>query len=95
MTGKRVLPKQKLRAIIAGLALLNLLTIVIFVIKPLIISKSVIGEETVAKIGSTDISREAWINELEKRYGEDVLEEMVDKEVVKQGCRKIQSENFG
>ncbi|AXN39082.1 MULTISPECIES: peptidyl-prolyl cis-trans isomerase [Peribacillus] len=82
------MPKQKLRAIIAGLALLNLLTIVIFVIKPLIISKSVIGEETVAKIGSTDISREAWINELEKRYGEDVLEEMVDKEVVKQAAEK-------
>lgn len=29
-----------------------------------------------------------WINELEKRYGEDVLEEMVDKEVVKQAAEK-------
>ncbi|WP_057915350.1 peptidyl-prolyl cis-trans isomerase [Peribacillus muralis] len=82
------MPKQKLRAIIAGLAFLNLLTIIIFVIKPLIISKSVIGEETAAKVGSKDISREAWINELEKRYGEDVLEEMVDKEVVKQAAEK-------
>ncbi|MFY0778821.1 peptidyl-prolyl cis-trans isomerase [Peribacillus simplex] len=82
------MPKQKLRAIIAGLALLNLLTIIIFFIKPLIISKSVIGEETAAKVGSKDISREAWINELEKRYGEDVLEEMVDKEVVKQAAEK-------
>ncbi|MGE6379361.1 peptidyl-prolyl cis-trans isomerase [Peribacillus muralis] len=82
------MPKQKLRAIIAGLALLNLLTIIIFVIKPLIFSKSVIGEETAAKVGSKDISREAWINELEKRYGEDVLEEMVDKEVVKQAAEK-------
>ncbi|MGE7907811.1 peptidyl-prolyl cis-trans isomerase [Peribacillus sp. NPDC094092] len=82
------MPKQKLRAIIAALALLNLLTIIIFVIKPLIISKSVIGEETAAKVGSKDISRDAWINELEKRYGEDVLEEMVDKEVVKQAAEK-------
>lgn len=82
------MPKQKLRAIIAALALLNLLTIIIFVIKPLIILKSVIGEETAAKIGSKDISRDAWINELEKRYGEDVLEEMVDKEVVKQAAKK-------
>ncbi|YCI77204.1 peptidyl-prolyl cis-trans isomerase [Bacillus sp. R1-10] len=82
------MPKQKLRAIIAGLALLNLLTIIIFVIKPLITSKSVIGEETAAKVGSKDISRDAWINELEKRYGEDVLEEMVDKEVVKQAAEK-------
>lgn len=82
------MPKQKLRAIIAALALLNLLTIIIFVIKPLIISKSVIGEETAAKVGSKDISRDAWINELEKRYGEDVLEEMVDKEVVKQAAKK-------
>lgn len=82
------MPKQKLRAIIAGLAVLNLLTIIIFVIKPLITSKSVIGEETAARVGSKDISREAWINELEKRYGEDVLEEMVDKEVVKQAAEK-------
>jgi foldase protein PrsA len=82
------LPKHKLRAIIAGLALLNLLTIIIFVIKPLIISKTVIGEETAAKVGSKDISRDAWMNELEKRYGEDVLEEMVDKEVVKQAAEK-------
>lgn len=82
------MPKQKLRAIIAALALLNLLTIIIFVIKPLIILKSVIGEETAAKVGSKDISRDAWINELEKRYGEDVLEEMVDKEVVKQAAKK-------
>ncbi|MGZ9815030.1 peptidyl-prolyl cis-trans isomerase [Peribacillus simplex] len=82
------MPKQKLRAIIAGLALLNLLTIIIFVIKPLIISKSVIGEETAAKVGSKDISRDAWMTELEKRYGEDVLEEMVDKEVVKQAAEK-------
>ncbi|MBT2668184.1 peptidyl-prolyl cis-trans isomerase [Bacillus sp. ISL-4] len=82
------MPKQKLRAIIAALALLNLLTIIIFVIKPLIMSKSVIGEETAAKVGSKDISRDAWINELENRYGEDVLEEMVDKEVVKQAAEK-------
>ncbi|WP_411835187.1 SurA N-terminal domain-containing protein [Peribacillus frigoritolerans] len=82
------MPKHKLRAIIAGLALLNLLTIIIFVIKPLIISKTVIGEETAAKVGSKDISRDAWMNELEKRYGEDVLEEMVDKEVVKQAAEK-------
>ncbi|MFF2855936.1 MULTISPECIES: peptidyl-prolyl cis-trans isomerase [unclassified Peribacillus] len=86
------MPKQKLRAIIAALALLNLLTIIIFVIKPLIISKSVIGEETAAKVGSKDISRDAWINELEKRYGEDVLEEMVDKEVVKQAAEKYKVE---
>ncbi|MFF2459938.1 peptidyl-prolyl cis-trans isomerase [Peribacillus simplex] len=86
------MPKQKLRAIIAALALLNLLTIIIFVIKPLIISKSVIEEETAAKVGSKDISRDAWINELEKRYGEDVLEEMVDKEVVKQAAEKYKVE---
>ena len=80
--------KQKLRAIIAGLALLNLLTILIFVIWPFIASKITLGEETAAKIGSKDISREAWINELEKRYGKDVLEEMVDKEVVGQAAKK-------
>lgn len=80
--------KQKLRAIIAGLALLNLLTILIFVIWPFIASKISLGEETAAKIGSEDISREAWINELEKRYGKDLLEEMVDKEVVEQAAAK-------
>lgn len=80
--------KQKLRAIIAGLALLNLVTILFFVIKPLITSKSVIGEETAAKVGSVDISRDAWMNELEKRYGKEVLEDMVDEEVVKQAAKK-------
>lgn len=80
--------KQKLRAVIAGLAVLNLLTILIFVVKPYITSKISLGDEIAAKVGSEDISREAWINELEKRYGEDVLEEMVDKEVVEQAAEK-------
>ncbi|MFJ7748037.1 peptidyl-prolyl cis-trans isomerase [Peribacillus sp. NPDC097295] len=80
--------KQKLRAIIAGLALLNLLTILIFVIWPFFASKISLGEETAAKIGSKDISREAWIDELEKRYGKDLLEEMVDEEVVEQAAEK-------
>ncbi|NCT35824.1 hypothetical protein GTW56_04480 [Bacillus sp. EB93] len=45
------MPKHKLRAIIAGLALLNLLTIIIFVIKPLIISKTVIGKKRPRRSG--------------------------------------------
>lgn len=73
---------------VAGLALLNLITIVVFAIWPMFNSRTVGGEETVAQIGNVGISREKWINELEKRYGKDVLKELVNEEVVKQMADK-------
>ncbi|USK85258.1 peptidyl-prolyl cis-trans isomerase [Peribacillus asahii] len=80
--------KKRLRSMVAGLALLNLITIVIFAIWPMFNSRTVGGGETVAQIGDVGISRESWINELEQRYGKDVLKEMVDEEVVKQMAEK-------
>ncbi|WP_199880501.1 peptidyl-prolyl cis-trans isomerase [Bacillus massiliglaciei] len=81
--------KQRLRTIIAVLAFLNLVWIAIFVIKPYISSKfSPVGAHTAAKIDGTNISRDEWIEELETRFGQDVLEEMIDQEVIRQAAQK-------
>lgn len=45
-------------------------------------------EEVVATIGNKSITRQQWLNELEARYGKQLLEEMVDKEVVRQMAEK-------
>jgi foldase protein PrsA len=40
------------------------------------------GKETVATVGDQKITRQEWLNELEERYGEDTLRDLVDKKVI-------------
>ncbi|WML50323.1 peptidyl-prolyl cis-trans isomerase [Neobacillus sp. PS3-34] len=72
---------KQLWLVIAGLILLNCLTAAIFLSK----TKSANGagsNETVATIGEETISRQAWLSELEKRYGQEVLRDMVNQKVI-------------
>lgn len=73
--------KKQLGYIIAGLAILNAITLVMLLTKPAILG----GEkENVAEIGKESISRQEWLSELEERYGEETLRDLVDQEVVRQ-----------
>ncbi len=79
--------KKELWLIIAGLILLNILTIVIFFGK----SGGAAGtaaDEKVATVGGQTISRQDWLNELEARYGKEVLKEMIDQKVIQEMADK-------
>ncbi|WP_077620175.1 peptidyl-prolyl cis-trans isomerase [Bacillus sinesaloumensis] len=45
-------------------------------------------EEVVATVGDSTITRQQWLNELENRYGKQILEAMIDEEVVRQMAEK-------
>ncbi|WP_226647393.1 peptidyl-prolyl cis-trans isomerase [Mesobacillus subterraneus] len=73
--------KKQLWYIIAGLAILNAITLVMLLAKPAILEGN---KESVAKIGKESISRQEWLTELEERYGQETLRDLIDLEVVKQ-----------
>ncbi|WP_226086337.1 peptidyl-prolyl cis-trans isomerase [Mesobacillus sp. S13] len=73
--------KKQLWYIIAGLAILNAITLVMLLAKPAILEGN---KESVAKIGKESISRQEWLTELEERYGQETLRDLIDQEVVKQ-----------
>lgn len=52
---------------------------------PLVASEE---EEVVATIGETNVTRQQWLNELESRYGKQILEDIIDEEVVRQMAQK-------
>src|SRR5690606_6233994 len=80
--------------IISALVITNCLSIVYFVTKAeksIEASKTVVAsweEEVVATIGDKVITRQQWLNELENRYGKQILEGMIDEEVVRQMAEK-------
>ncbi|MGG5254563.1 peptidyl-prolyl cis-trans isomerase [Neobacillus sp. SM06] len=79
--------KKELWLIIAGLIFINILTIVFFFGK----SGGVTGTaayEQVATVGGKTISRQDWLNELEARYGKEVLKEMIDQKVIQEMADK-------
>jgi parvulin-like peptidyl-prolyl isomerase len=76
------LRNRELWLIIVGLILLNCLTAIYFLFK----SPS---KEAVATIGGRSISRQEWLNELEARYGKDVLKDMIDQQVIKAMAAKF------
>jgi len=77
------LKRDKLWLIIAGLVILNCLTIFIF------LSKGNQGNsEVVATIGKEKITRQEWLNEMESRYGKEVLSELVDQKVIETAGKK-------
>ena len=46
------------------------------------------NEEVVATVGKSNITRQDWLNELESRYGKDVLKDMIDQKVIKEMAAK-------
>lgn len=76
--------RKKLWNVIAALILLNCLTIVFFLSK----GKETINDEVVATVGKGEITRQEWLNELESRYGKDVLRDMIDQKVIKEMAAK-------
>jgi foldase protein PrsA len=85
--GEEKLRRQQLWLIIAGLILLNCLTVAFFLSKAKGASSPTLDEE-VASIGGSSISRQEWLNELEARYGKDVLKDMIDQKVIKEMAEK-------
>ncbi|THE11484.1 peptidylprolyl isomerase [Bacillus timonensis] len=87
-------------SIVVALVITNCLSVVYFVTdesgekskeKTVEASKPVVAsgeEEVVATIGETSITRQQWLNELEDRYGKQILEGMIDEEVVRQMAKK-------
>lgn len=76
--------RKKLWIVIAALILLNCLTIVFYLSK----GKETINDEVVATVGKSEITRQEWLNELESRYGKDVLRDMIDQKVIKEMAAK-------
>ncbi|WP_160725658.1 peptidyl-prolyl cis-trans isomerase [Bacillus sp. USDA818B3_A] len=80
--------KKQLWMIIAALIFLNCLTVALFLTKANGVNGIAANEEAVATVGKSEITRQAWLNELEARYGEDVLKEMVDQKVIEEMASK-------
>ncbi|KAB2328828.1 peptidylprolyl isomerase [Cytobacillus depressus] len=81
------LRKDKLLIIIAGLIIINCLTVVFF------LSKGNAGQkEVVATVGKEKITRQDWLNEMESRYGREVLSELVDQKVIETAGKKYDVE---
>ncbi|MED3574075.1 peptidyl-prolyl cis-trans isomerase [Cytobacillus praedii] len=77
------LKREKIWIIIAGLILLNCLTVAFF------ISKGSTGNtEVVAKVGKEKITRQDWLNEMESRYGKEILSELVDQKIIETAGKK-------
>ncbi|WP_147535895.1 peptidyl-prolyl cis-trans isomerase [Bacillus marasmi] len=74
--------KQHFLIIIACLVVFNIATIAYF------LYRSTDSGESVASIGKEDITRQEWLNEMEARYGESVLKDLVDQKVIKQIAQK-------
>lgn len=81
--------KKQLWYIIAGLAIFNAITLVMLIAKPAILEGN---KETVAEIGKESITRQEWLTELEERYGQETLRDLIDQEVVKQMAEEYEIE---
>ncbi|MGE8207396.1 peptidyl-prolyl cis-trans isomerase [Heyndrickxia sp. NPDC080065] len=79
--------KKQLIIIIVGLVLLNIITLTYFLIGDKKSSSSI--SETVATVGNTAISREDWLLDMEKQYGKEILQQLVDDKVVEQKAIKF------
>ena len=77
--------KKQLRLLVGGLTILNLITLGFLLFQPAILEGD---KESVAEIGKETISRQEWLTELEERYGEETLRDMVDQKVVEQLARQ-------
>ncbi|MBT2720110.1 peptidyl-prolyl cis-trans isomerase [Bacillus sp. ISL-46] len=80
--------RKQLWMVIAALIMVNCLTIAFFLSKANLAGGGVMNEEAVATVGKKTILRQEWLNELEARYGKDVLKEMVDQKVIEEMAAK-------
>ena len=76
--------KQSL-SIIAGLILLNIVTVLYFVFGT---DKKENTSEIVASVGNEEITRADWIDKLETMHGKDILQAMINEEVILQMAAK-------
>ncbi|MED4404146.1 peptidyl-prolyl cis-trans isomerase [Metabacillus fastidiosus] len=82
---------KTLWSIIFTLVVVNCFTIAFFLTKNNSVHTNSLGkyDEAIATIGtSTTISREEWLSELEKRFGKETLEQMINEEVVNELAAK-------
>jgi foldase protein PrsA len=83
------LRNTELWIIIAGLLLTNCLTIAFFIKQPEWSGKLFGGTgEVVATIGKEEVDRQTWLNEMEARYGQIVLKDLIDQKVIEQLAKK-------
>jgi len=85
--GDTVLSQKQLLVIVIGLVLLNIVTFMLYVSKPLDLHNE---SETVASVGKKEITREKWMTELHSRYGKEILEELVNAEVIQQTAQRYE-----
>ena len=82
---KERLKREKLWIVIAVLILLNCVTVAF------LISKGSTGSsEVVAKVGKEKITRQDWLNEMESRYGKEILSELVDQKIIETAGKKYE-----
>ena len=67
---------------------MNIITLTTILIKPQWLSTGIGNREIVATIDNKDISRQDWLDEMEERYGESILREMIDQKVIEQMAKK-------
>lgn len=79
--------RKQLWIVIAALIMLNCITVAFFLSKMNEAGGTAI-KEVVATVGKNEISRQEWLNELENRYGKDVLKDMIDRQVIKEMAAK-------
>ncbi|MEW9052983.1 MAG: peptidyl-prolyl cis-trans isomerase [Neobacillus sp.] len=84
--------RKQLWLIIAALITLNCLTVAYFLSKGNELADFAVKEDVVATVGKSKISRQEWLNELETRYGKDVLKDMIDQKVVLEMAKKYEIE---
>ena len=80
--------QKRLLVIIAGLVLLNITTIMVYVINPEKTITSKAEQKSAATVGKTEITEDQWQKELEERYGKTVLKDLIDSEVIRQQAEK-------
>lgn len=74
--------KKQLWMMIAALILVNVFTITFFLSKVNEVGGAAVNDEEVATVSGKSISRQEWLNELEAKYGKDVLKDMIDQKVI-------------
>jgi foldase protein PrsA len=83
------LEKKQLWIIIAGLILINCLTVAFFLTK---LEKGLGNNEVVATIGNEEITRQDWLKVMEDQYGKDVLKDLIDQRVIETLAKKYKIE---
>lgn len=86
--GEKKLKRKQLWIVVAALIMLNCLTVAFFLSKLNEAGGAALKEEVVATVGKNKITRQEWLNELEARYGKDVLKDMIDQQVIKEMAAK-------